>query len=107
MSEVRLRTPLLPPVYVFRYLEPLRMHPAHPRADRAQGRTQSMYVLFHARPGRKGNLHAKFSPSHGCPHSIRESLQKVSWHIFKRTLHSTQNIQNKAAGTLVQGRPAV
>ena len=78
MSEVRLRTPLLPPVYVFRYLEPLRMHPTHPRTDPAQGRAQSMYVLFHARPGRKGNLYAKFSPPHGRPHSIRESLQKVS-----------------------------
>jgi len=78
MSEVRLRTPLLPPVYVFRYLEPLRMHPTHPRTDPAQGRAQSMYVLFHARAGRKGNLYAKFSPPHGRPHRIRESLQKVS-----------------------------
>jgi hypothetical protein len=78
MSEVRLRTPLLPPVYVLRYLEPLRMHPTHPRADPAQGRAQSMYVLFHARPGRKGNLHPKFSPSHGCPNGIRESLQEVN-----------------------------
>ena len=36
MSEVRLRTALLPPVYVLRYFQPLRMHPAHPRANPAQ-----------------------------------------------------------------------
>jgi hypothetical protein len=77
MSEVRFRTPLLPAVHVFRYFEPIRMYPAHPRANPAQGRAQSMFVLFHARPGRKGNLHAQFSPSYGCPNGIRESLQEV------------------------------
>jgi hypothetical protein len=77
MSEVQLRTALLPAVHLFRYFQPVRMHAAHPRTGRAERRAQSMYVLFHAGPGGKGNLDAKFGPPRGCANRIRESLQEV------------------------------
>src|ERR1700676_5530092 len=77
MSEVRLRTALLPAMHLFRYFQPFRMHAAHPRTGREERRAQSMHVLFHAGPGRKGNLDTEFSPPHGCPNRLRESLQEV------------------------------
>ena len=82
MPEVRLRTPLLPPVHVFRHVKPLGMHPTYPRTNHAQGRAQSMHLLFHARPRRKRNLDAKFRKAHGPPHGLRKSLQKVDPRLF-------------------------
>jgi len=77
MSEVRLRTALLPAVHLFRYFRPVRMHAAHPRASGAKRRAQSMYLLFHAGSSREGNLDAEFGSSHGCSNRIRESVQEI------------------------------
>src|ERR1700722_15982574 len=77
VSEVRLRTSLLPAVHLFRYFEPVRVYAAHPPADCAERPAQSVYVLCHARPSGKGNVYPKFSSAHGCANGLRESLQKI------------------------------
>jgi len=77
MSEVRLRTALLPAVHSFRYLRPLRMRAAHSGANSAQRRAQPVHLLLHAGSGGKGNFHTGCGTSARRPPGLRKPLQEV------------------------------